>query len=108
MLSPNDILGPDGRIAKRLENYEHRAQQMTMAEGVWSAIENESHLIVVDSTGNLAMWEQRLSWFKRDQRAIQAGCEQNKGPKRLGPDSTIEHAVLLYLLTVAISGRIGL
>jgi len=32
MLSSADILGPKGRIAARLENYEHRQEQLDMAE----------------------------------------------------------------------------
>jgi len=31
MLTPSDILGPAGRIAARLKNYEHRPQQVEMA-----------------------------------------------------------------------------
>jgi len=33
-LSADDILGPNGRIAARLSNYEHRPQQLEMAEAV--------------------------------------------------------------------------
>ena len=38
MLSPDEILGPEGRIAARMKNYEHRPQQLDMARAVDEAI----------------------------------------------------------------------
>jgi ATP-dependent DNA helicase DinG len=46
-----EVLGEDGRIAKRLENYEERKQQLDMAEAVAQAIQNKNHLIVEAGTG---------------------------------------------------------
>jgi ATP-dependent DNA helicase DinG len=46
-----DILGPDGRIAARLANYEHRPQQLEMAEAVERAIAARHHLIAEAGTG---------------------------------------------------------
>lgn len=51
MSSPCDILGPEGRIAARLTNYEHRPEQLKMAEAVENAIDNKHHLIVEAGTG---------------------------------------------------------
>ena len=51
MLSSADILGPKGRIAARLENYEHREEQLSMAEAVNKAIRNPGHLVVEAGTG---------------------------------------------------------
>jgi len=51
MLSTKDILGPGGSIAKRLGNYEHRAEQIQMAEAVADAIGAEKHLVVEAGTG---------------------------------------------------------
>jgi ATP-dependent DNA helicase DinG len=51
MLSPIEILGPGGRIAARLPNYEHRDQQVQMAEAVDRAIHGPHHLIVEAGTG---------------------------------------------------------
>ena len=51
MLSPAEILGPSGRIAARLTNYEHRDEQMAMADAVAAAIENRHHLVVEAGTG---------------------------------------------------------
>ncbi|WP_233200116.1 ATP-dependent DNA helicase [Blastopirellula marina] len=49
--SVNDILGPDGSIARRLPRYELRQQQIDMADAVAAAIENKRHLIVEAGTG---------------------------------------------------------
>ncbi len=51
MLSPLEILGPAGRIAKRLKDYEHRREQLAMAEAVADAIRRPGHLIVEAGTG---------------------------------------------------------
>jgi ATP-dependent DNA helicase DinG len=51
MPSPADILGPQGRIARRMPNYEHRPQQLAMAEAVDAAIRRHEHLIVEAGTG---------------------------------------------------------
>ncbi|MGO9108828.1 MAG: ATP-dependent DNA helicase [Thermoguttaceae bacterium] len=51
MLSPAEILGPLGRIAARLPNYEHRDEQLAMADAVAAAIEDRHHLVVEAGTG---------------------------------------------------------
>lgn len=51
MLTPLDVLGPDQLIAKRLKNYEHRAQQLDMAQAVWDALQDSNHLVVEAATG---------------------------------------------------------
>lgn len=51
MLTPAEILGPDGRIAARLANYEHRAEQMAMADAVAAALKDGRHLVVEAGTG---------------------------------------------------------
>ena len=51
MLSPTEILGPSGRIAARLTNYEHRDEQLAMADAVAAAIEKRHHLVVEAGTG---------------------------------------------------------
>jgi len=51
MISPAEILGPQGRIAARLPNYEHRGEQLAMADAVADAIENRHHLVVEAGTG---------------------------------------------------------
>src|SRR6188768_4094713 len=50
-LSSADILGPDGRIAARLVNYEQRPQQMEMADAVARAIAGKRHLVAEAGTG---------------------------------------------------------
>ena len=50
-LTSHDILAPDGRIAARLARYEHRPQQLEMAEAVTAALQQGHHLIVEAGTG---------------------------------------------------------
>ncbi len=50
-LSAADILGPGGRIAARLTNYECRPQQLEMADAVARAIAARRHLVVEAGTG---------------------------------------------------------
>ncbi|MHC4398113.1 MAG: ATP-dependent DNA helicase [Planctomycetota bacterium] len=51
MSAPSEILGPQGRIAARLASYEHRPEQLAMAEAVDQAIHRQHHLIVEAGTG---------------------------------------------------------
>lgn len=46
-----DILGADGAIARRLEQYEDRPQQLAMADAVAAAIDAKEHLVVEAGTG---------------------------------------------------------
>lgn len=51
MLTPDDILGPEGRIAARLAHYEFRPQQLEMARAVGQALARGGHLIAEAGTG---------------------------------------------------------
>src|SRR5690242_17488970 len=51
MLDVEDILGPSGRIARRLTSYEAREEQLTMARAVQSAIRESTPLVVEAGTG---------------------------------------------------------
>jgi len=51
MSSITEILGPKGRIAARMKHYEHRPQQLAMAQAAGSAITHKRHLIVEAGTG---------------------------------------------------------
>ena len=46
-----NVLGPDGLIAKHLNGYEFRPQQLKMAEAVASALWSNEHLVVEAGTG---------------------------------------------------------
>ena len=48
---PASILGPTGKIARRLPSYEHRSEQLAMARAVTDAIERPGHLVVEAGTG---------------------------------------------------------
>ena len=50
-LKAEDILGPEGRIAARLKNYEHRMQQLEMADAVEASLADRRHLVVEAGTG---------------------------------------------------------
>ena len=50
-LSTDGVLGPGGSIARRLANYEHRPQQLEMAEAVARAIREKKHLVAEAGTG---------------------------------------------------------
>ncbi len=51
MLSPLDILGSEGSIARRLERYEQRSEQLAMSEKVNEAFLAKRHLAVEAGTG---------------------------------------------------------
>jgi ATP-dependent DNA helicase DinG len=50
-LTVDSILGPGGGIARRLENYEPREQQLLMARKVAEALRDEKHLVAEAGTG---------------------------------------------------------
>lgn len=50
-ISVADVLGPGGAIARRLNNYEERPQQLAMAEAVAKAIAEGHHLVAEAGTG---------------------------------------------------------
>jgi ATP-dependent DNA helicase DinG len=51
MLTPQDVLGPQGLIARRIGNYEHRQEQIRMAEAVAKGLENSRHQVIEAGTG---------------------------------------------------------
>lgn len=51
MYTPEQLLGPDGHIARRLPGYELRPQQLEMARAVHAAFQNREHLLVEAGTG---------------------------------------------------------
>nr|WP_232107196.1 helicase C-terminal domain-containing protein [Gimesia alba] len=65
------ILGNEGKVAQRLERYEHRPEQLEMAEAVAQAIENKNHLLVEAGTGVGKSFAYLVP-------AILATCKQNE------------------------------
>lgn len=51
LMNSHDVLGEGQRISGRLKNYEHRQQQLDMADAVAHAIAKKHHLIVEAGTG---------------------------------------------------------
>jgi ATP-dependent DNA helicase DinG len=70
-LDPSTILGPGGAIARRLDRYEARPEQVRMAEAVAAAIEVRGHLMVEAGTGVGKSFAYLVP-------AIQAAAEQGK------------------------------
>lgn len=50
-LEIEQILGPQGLIARRLPRYEHRQQQLDLATAVWDALQSKQHLVAEAGTG---------------------------------------------------------
>ncbi len=50
-MKAEDILGKNGAIARELDSYEERIQQIEMAKAIEDAIQQEEHLIVEAGTG---------------------------------------------------------
>ena len=50
-LDIRSILGPGGSISRRIKNYEHRREQLEMADAVATALSKRHHLIVEAGTG---------------------------------------------------------
>ncbi len=65
------ILGNDGKVAQRLERYEHRPEQLEMAEAVAHAIDQKKHLLVEAGTGVGKSFAYLVP-------AILATCKQNE------------------------------
>ncbi len=66
------ILGPDGAIARRLPNYEPRAEQMHMADAVADALAKPGHLMIEAGTGVGKSFAYLVP-------AIQAACASTEG-----------------------------
>lgn len=50
-ITADDVLGPNGSIARRLKGYESRPEQLAMARAVEHAIRNRKHLVAEAGTG---------------------------------------------------------
>lgn len=51
LLTPEDVLGDEGLISRRMPHYESRPQQLAMARSVARAIAGQQHLVVEAGTG---------------------------------------------------------
>ncbi|MEK6233309.1 MAG: hypothetical protein N2C14_01205, partial [Planctomycetales bacterium] len=77
-LSSADVLGPQGRIAARLPNYELRPQQLAMAEAIERAFADSRHLLVEAGTGV----GKSFAYLVPAILATSAGSENGKQPMR--------------------------
>ena len=51
MIDPLELLGPDGPIARHLDDYEQRQEQLDMVTAIGQAITEKKHLVVEAGTG---------------------------------------------------------
>ncbi len=68
-----DILGKGGVVAKKLDNYEERIQQIQMGKAVEDAIQKEEHLIVEAGTGigkGLAYLIPLIYWTAEEEKRV--------------------------------------
>lgn len=82
---PAAILGPDGRIAKRLSHYEHRPQQLEMAAAVAAALRDGQHLIAEAGTGtgkSFAYLVPAILHATADQQEANPTTDPEKPPKK--------------------------
>src|SRR5436190_14752710 len=85
MSSVADILGPGGRIAARMQNYEHRQEQLAMAQAVDRALSEKHHLIAEAGTGvgkSFAYLVPAILAVTSEKGAEKNGDEEEPGPKK--------------------------
>ena len=67
------ILGPDGLLSEQLEGFEHRPQQIEMAQAVETAFSDAKHLIVEAGTGtgkSLAYLVPAILWAVKNNKKV--------------------------------------
>ena len=83
MLTPRDILGPEGRIAARLSGYEDRPQQLDMADAVMRAIDKQHHLVVEAGTGVGKSFAYLVPAILAATRKEESAADEKKPPQRI-------------------------
>ena len=98
-LTPTDVLGPGGLIAQRLPNYEHRDQQLKMADAVAAALRDGKHLVAEAGTGvgkSFAYLVPAILAVASDQEAPDRDSgNDEQGPKRLKKIVVSTHTISL-------------
>ncbi|MCU0873802.1 MAG: helicase [Pirellulaceae bacterium] len=98
-LTPADILGPGGLIAQRLPNYEHRDQQLRMADAVAAALRDGTHLVAEAGTGvgkSFAYLVPAILAVAGDQGALERDSgNDEQGPQRLKKIVVSTHTISL-------------
>ena len=98
-LTPADILGPGGLIAQRLPNYEHRDQQLKMADAVAAALRDGEHLVAEAGTGvgkSFAYLVPAILAVASDQGATDRDSgNDEQGPQRLKKIVVSTHTISL-------------
>lgn len=95
MLTPREILGPHGRIASRLSNYELRPQQLDMADAVAAALRERRHLIVEAGTGVGKSFGYLVPAILAATSGEEATSESDGEPKKRKPIIISTHTISL-------------
>ncbi|MDX1964510.1 MAG: helicase C-terminal domain-containing protein [Pirellulales bacterium] len=119
MLTPADILGPAGRVAARLANYEQRPEQLRMAAAVAEAIAARQHLVVEAGTGvgkSFAYLVPAILAVCQDQLAPEPPPRRNPrdlydadddtGPLNPGEDAAPRRRVIISTHTIALQEQL--
>ncbi|MBW3597917.1 MAG: DEAD/DEAH box helicase [Planctomycetes bacterium] len=100
MLTPASILGPGGRIAARLANYEQRPQQLAMAEAVADALREGRHLVVEAGTGV------GKSFAYLAPAILHATQDEDKPPRSGGEEEKPKRRVIVSTHTISLQEQL--
>jgi ATP-dependent DNA helicase DinG len=100
-LTVDSILGPGGRIARRLANYEPREQQLLMARKVADALADEKHLVAEAGTGTGKSFAYLVP-------AILHATEDQAGPPQRpdGEERSTKRRVLISTHTISLQEQL--
>jgi ATP-dependent DNA helicase DinG len=71
--SPDEFLGPEGRLSRVMPGYEHRPQQSAMAAEIWRALSNRGRVAIEAGTGvgkSLAYLLPAASWTQQNRKRV--------------------------------------
>jgi ATP-dependent DNA helicase DinG len=104
------ILGPGGRIAARLANYEHRPQQLAMAAAVAAAMTDGQHLIVEAGTGvgkSFAYLVPAIQYVTAEPPPAEDEVdEQDQGAEPLATESKKRRRVIISTHTISLQEQL--
>lgn len=112
-LSVDAILGPRGRIARRLPNYEPREQQLLMARKVSEALDQGKHLVAEAGTGtgkSFAYLVPAILHATIDQMESRVAIEDSESPRpseaATDAESPERHRVLVSTHTISLQEQL--
>ncbi len=104
--SARDVLGPGGDIAQKLPGYEHRPEQLRMAEAVERAIAARRHLVVEAGTGTGKSLGYLVPAILASKRAVVSTADKSLQAQIVGKDIPFLQSVMPRPFTaVLLKGR---